>query len=152
MEKGKKHVADLQKRRFTNSGTGSIIEKTADDYLKLSDEELKQYYGKLDNKTVRLWYKAKNQMIPEEVDKTRTLREQAIEACNRRNENRTLARELMKDSESRKQLDRNRPNKTFDELLRHKIEDFGLSETDAYRDIIRSSATTNEEFDRKAGV
>ena len=58
----------------------------------------------------------------------------------------------MKDQELRKMLDETHENQTFESLLNHKIDDKGLSEEEAYKDIIATSTKTNEEFDRKAGV
>ena len=40
----------------------------------------------------------------------------------------------------------------FEQLLDHKKNDKGLTGDDALSDIIRSSTTTNKEYDKKAGV
>jgi len=58
----------------------------------------------------------------------------------------------MEDQEYRKWLDINKPNPSFEEILRHKELKYGLTGNEAYEDIVRSSQTTNKEYDKKAGV
>ena len=91
-------------------------------------------------------------MIPDIIDKTQTLEKQAMEAFSLRNLNRDYARKLMANLEDRKQLELEEPNTTFDELLKHKYDKYELEGDAAYQDIIRSSATTNQKYDRKAGI
>ena len=69
--------------------------------------------------------------------------EQAKAAHSLRNKYRTQARDLMKDQKTRAILDKEHPNLTWDEVLEKKRLKHGLTGDDAYRDIIRSSATTN---------
>ncbi|MDE7436677.1 MAG: hypothetical protein K2N01_12780 [Lachnospiraceae bacterium] len=90
--------------------------------------------------------------IPEKLDKSLPLREQAMQAHELRNTYRTQARELMKDQIARKQLDQNHPNTSFEEMIEHKMKKYGLNEQEAYQDIIRSSTTTNKKYDKIAGV
>ena len=47
---------------------------------------------------------------------------------------------------------RSTKNRTFEELLEHKRKKYGLTENEAYKDIIRSSTTTNEKYDKIAGI
>lgn len=123
-----------------------------DDIIKLSPEEVKKYNEKLGNRLTRIWYKAQDEMIPGMVDESRPLKEQAQQAAAMRNRNRTQARDLMKDQKTRKWLDQTYPNKSFDELIDEKKKIKGLKGDAVYKDIIRSSATTNRKFDKKAGV
>jgi len=58
----------------------------------------------------------------------------------------------MKNQKERKWLDENKKSITFDELVEHKKLKYGLSGEDIYKDIIRSSGTTNKVYDKKAGV
>ena len=58
----------------------------------------------------------------------------------------------MKDLKAKAELDKKHRNPTFDEILEHKKKKYGLSEDEAYRDIIRSSTTTNKRYDKMAGV
>lgn len=146
------HKPELEGISYEEWKKGKADEGTVDFYFNLKDEELKKYYGTLDNKTVRMWYKRRNQTIPYHLDKTTSLKEQAIDACDRRNANKQLARELMADKEERKILDANEHPKTFDDLITRKKTLYNMTEEEAYRDIIRSSATTNPYYDRKAGL
>ncbi|NMA11634.1 MAG: hypothetical protein GX933_00405 [Chloroflexi bacterium] len=99
------------------------------------------------NKDVRQMYIEKIQNIPNLIDRTKSLREQAIQAFELRNMYRTIARNAMFDQETKALLEKMRPNPTFEEMLRHKTEDKGLSYKDALRDIIRTASTTNKEVD-----
>jgi len=107
--------------------------------------------GKLGNKEVRLWYKAKDENIPGLIDRTRALEQQARQACGLRNNYKFQARELMKDKAARKYLDENEPFKSFEDLVDKKKMKY-KSYDDIYKDIIRSSATTNKSYDEKAGL
>jgi len=100
-----------------------------------------------DNKKVRKKYIESVSNIPNLLDKTKDLQEQAIQAFDLRNTYRTNARNAMKDQETRSLLDKARPNPTFEEMLRHKMLDKGLSHEDALRDIILSATTTNKRVD-----
>lgn len=107
---------------------------------------------RLGNKEVRLWYKSQDEKIPDMVNKAQPLKEQAVQAFNLRNEHRTQARELMKDKEARAELDKAHMNPSFEQIMEHKKKKYGLTDEEAYQDIIRSSATTNKKYDRIAGV
>lgn len=113
---------------------------------------MKPLVGKLGNKETRLWYKAHDEKIPDLIDATKSLKEQAKQACELRAMYKKQARDLMKNQEERKALDMNRPVQTFDEIMTHKRQKYGLVGDEAYRDIIRSSTTTNKEYDKKAGL
>lgn len=114
-------------------------------------EDMGGLVGKLGNKEVRLWYKAHDENIPNLIDKSKTLEQQARQACNLRNNYKFQARELMKDKIARKYLDENEPFKTFEDLVEHKKLKL-KSYDDIYKDIIRSSTTTNKYYDEKAGL
>ena len=58
----------------------------------------------------------------------------------------------MKDKKAREELDRNHKNPSFEQIMEHKKKKYGLTDEEAYQDIIRSSATTNKKYDRIAGV
>ena len=51
-----------------------------------------------------------------------------------------------------KMVYRSTKNRTFEELLEHKRKKYGLTENEAYKGIIRSSTTTNEKYDKIAGI
>lgn len=58
----------------------------------------------------------------------------------------------MKDQQERAELDKEYFNKIFEEIIKRKGIKCELTVDAAYRDIIRSSTTTNFGFDRKAGL
>lgn len=124
-----------------------------EDALKEKDfSELSAYVGKLSDRAVRKWYKHHDEHILDLIDKTKSVKEQAMQACELRITYRKQARDLMRNQKARKELDEKYPSKTFKELVEHKKLKYGLSEEEAYRDILRSCGTTNKEFDKKAGV
>ena len=83
--------------------------------------------GKMSDRDARLWYVAHDKNIPDLIDRTKPIEDQARQACDLRNQYRYQARELMADQEKRKKLDVTDPIKSFDELMQHKMEDKGLS-------------------------
>lgn len=119
---------------------------------KMDFDDMGNLIEKLGNKEVRQWYKAHDEKIPDLVDKMIPLEQQARQAFEMRNQYRIQARELMKDQVSRKELDIKHKNHTFEELLEHKRKKYGLTESEAYKDIIRSSTTTNKKYDKIAGI
>lgn len=114
-------------------------------------KDMKGLIGQLGNKEVRLWYKTHNENIPNLLDKTKPLREQARQAFEMRNKNRTNARELMKDIELKKELEHTKSNKDFDYYFK-KYKTGNKTDEEVYREIIKKSTITNAEADKKAGV
>lgn len=114
-------------------------------------KDMKPLLGKLGNKETRLWYKAHDEMIPDLIDIKKSLKEQAKQAFDLRTLHRMQARQLMKDLEAKAELDK-RTELTFEKLIEHKKIKYGLTGDDAYEDIIRSSRTTNKDYDKKAGL
>lgn len=53
---------------------------------------------------------------------------------------------------AREELNLTRKNPTFEEILEHKKKKYGLTDDEAYQDIIRSSTTTNKKYDKISGV
>lgn len=99
-----------------------------------------------DNREVRKIYSEKVRNIPNLLDEN-CLQELAIQAFELRNACRTETRNLMKDQDARTILEMAMPNKTFDELLGHKIHDKHLTYKESLYDIIKSATTTNKEVD-----
>jgi hypothetical protein len=58
----------------------------------------------------------------------------------------------MADQEARKELDRDHPNKTFEELLADKMERKKLNREDAIKDILKTATKTNSEVNKKLGL
>ena len=107
---------------------------------------------KLSNRAVRRWYNVQDSRIPEQIDQSLSLEEQARQAFELRNTNRINARDLMRDQKERRRLDREEPNKTFEELLAHKMNDKGLSYEEALKDIIRTTTKTRREVNKQLGL
>ena len=119
-------------------------------------EEIQDLKGTLENPEVRLWYKAQDKKIPSLVDKSQPLKQQAQQACELRNTFRTQARDLMKDQETRRQLDMKYPNLPFEYYVNKysKPDASGNvpSSDDIYKLIVEKSTTSNKVFDKKVGV
>ena len=150
-----KLVRGKTKNSFEILGKNSIIKLSIDDenrIMKYDFSEAIKYRGKLNDRTVRKWYKYHDEQIPNLIDKTKTIEEQARQACDLRNKHRTQARDLMRNQETRKQVDLNRPNKTFDELLQYKINEKGMNREAAIIDILATATKTNKEVNTTFGL
>lgn len=146
-------LEEFQKIKYTNSEEWDKIKsKVQEELPKMDFDIMKLFIGTLSNRQTRLWYKYHDENIPNIIDKTKSLEEQAREACELRNTYRTQARDLMKDQEERKRLDSEHPNISFEELVEYKKLKYGLKGDAIYKDIIRSSQTTNKKYDKKAGL
>ena len=109
----------------------------------------KSFDVKLENKEVRKWYIEHNNNIPNLIDTKKPLEQQAKQAFDLRGQYKQQARNMMLDRESAEYLEKNEKSKTFNELLREKKERYGMTENEAYIDIIRSSQTTRKLINEK---
>lgn len=146
-----KSFEDFQKLKYNNSKKWESLKAEKIDRIKALE-----YSPKL-NKTlsdyeVRVWYDNKDRGIGDLIDTSKSIKEQAIQACDLRNMYRTQAREMMKNQEKRKKLDISDPNKTFEELLERKKIRYGLEEEEAYKAIIASSMKTNTKVNKMLGL
>ena len=113
-------------------------------YLDMDFDTVIERVGTLPNNKVRKWYNKNVHSIPNQLDKTKSLKEQAIQACELRNKFRTEARGLMKDIQSSKKLDAERPNLSFLQLVeKYKIK-YNINDDSAYKKIIDSATHTNK--------
>lgn len=145
--------AKFQDLKYNNSEKWNEIKSGKQDALNQRDfKDMSSLVGKLGDKEARLWYKAKMNEIPEKINTNQALELQAREAHTMRNDVRTQTRELMADQEQRRHLDATRPNKSFEEILRHKIEDKHLTKEQAISDIIKTSTKTNKQVDDRLGL
>lgn len=108
--------------------------------------------GKLSNVEVRKWYLAHDKTIPDLIDKTLPLEQQARQACKLRNEFRTQARDLMINQNERKQLDITDPNRSFEELLSDKMQRKNLTREQAIEDIISTATKTRKSVNKSLGL
>lgn len=143
------------KNSYTPMEKRDIITLTAEneDVLKEKEfSELSSYVGKLSDRAVRKWYIYHDEQIPGLIDKTKSIEAQAQQACALRNQNRTNARNLMRNQEERQKLDLTDPNKSFEELLEHKMAKKGLSREDAINDILATATKTRKSVNKMLGM
>ncbi len=139
----KQKYLDISKNASYN---GSVISSAHSGIIKSGST------GKLPNKEVRDWYVSKVSEIKDSIDKSLPLDEQAMQAFNARNELRTTARDMMEDQETRKFLDKNKPNKTFEELIESKMKRKGMTREEATQDILDTATKTNESVNKEFGI
>lgn len=148
-----KRLDEFQKMKYTDSEKWEQLKADKQDRLNQMDfSEMDKLKGALGNREVRAWYKAHDEKIPGLIDKALPIEQQARLACELRNDNRTAARELMKDQNMRKQLDITDPNKSFEELMQHKMQDKGLSREDAMKDILNTATKTRKSVNKMFGL
>ncbi|WP_418232022.1 phage minor capsid protein [Butyricicoccus sp.] len=121
-------------------------------YGKITIDERVPDKFSLSNVAARKWYKEHDARIPELIDKSLPLEDQARQACELRNAFRTMTRDFMEDQETRKQLDRDSPNKTFEELIKHKMNDKHMTREEAIQDILKTSTKTNSKVNKELGL
>ena len=127
--------------------------KTGEDALqKLSFDEVSKYRGKLSDRAVRKWYKYHDEQIPDMLDRSKPLEDQARQACELRNQHRTQARDLMRDQEARRRLDETEPNRAFEELVTDKMKRKGLTRQQAYEDILQTATKTRKSVNKSLGL
>ena len=116
----------------------------------INNKEYKHsFYGKFEDKEVRDWYISHDKNIINIIDKTKNIKEQAIESHSLRNKYRTEARLMMKNREMAEKLNNTRPNINFKDLVKSKIERKNLTEKEAHLDIINTAGKTNKEVNKK---
>ncbi|MBE6825855.1 MAG: phage capsid protein [Ruminococcus sp.] len=108
--------------------------------------------GTLSDRDTRAWYLAHDRMIPDLIDRSKTIEEQARQACDLRNQFRTQARELMADQEKRRQLDITDPNRSFEELIADKMQRKGLSREEAIADVLQTATKTRASVNKILGL
>ncbi len=107
---------------------------------------------KKSNREVREWYISEVSNIPNMIDETLPLGEQARQAFEKRNLIRSKAREMMADKEMRNILETEKPNMTFDELIASKMKRKGLTRKEAQIDILKTATKTNKNVNKELGL
>lgn len=142
-----------QRERVTIDGLGNIGQgKYKTDLTNKSYNDIIHMKGKMSDIEVRKWYKAHDKTIPDLIDKSLSIEQQAKQACDLRNRFRTQARNLMSNQEKRKELDITDPNKSFEELIKDKMDRKGLSRLEAIEDILKTATKTRKSVDKKFGL
>ena len=145
---------------FADAKLGARPSKWSEETLAIIDKYFKKNVEKssengiikLGNVDVRKWYKDSISKIPDSIDKTLPIEEQARQAFEARNRIRTEAREMMADEAKRKELDKDKPNKTFEELIEYKMKSKGLTREEAIEDILKTATKSNANVDRELGL
>ena len=104
------------------------------------------------NKEVRKQYLEEVSKIKEKIDSNLPIEEQARQAFEARNAARDKARKMMKDKEALKKLEKEHPNKTFEELIEDKMKRKGMTREEAIQDIYDTSTKTNENVNKELGL
>lgn len=159
---------DYKKARQATSATNDEFKKIIDiskkgGTIKLNEDmeniiaykpykDIESLNGKLSDRAARKWYLAQDSLIPEKIDTSMSIKEQAITACELRNTNRTQARDLMRDQKKRQKLDISDPNKSFEELVTDKMARKHLTEEEAYLDILETATKTRKTVNKKLGL
>lgn len=107
---------------------------------------------KMGNVDVRKWYLDNVSRIPDDIDPSLAMVEKAQKAFEARNRMRTEARNMMADEATRKLLDRERPNKTFEELVKSKMKRKGMTREEAIEDIYKTATKTNKNVNKELGL
>ena len=107
--------------------------------------------GSLNNVEARKWYLEHEAQIPDMIDKSLPLEEQAKQAFNYRNQFRTQARELMADRELAESLYKTDPNLTWEQLIQKQINK-GYTGDDIYKAIIESSQRSRKSVNKSLGL
>ena len=81
------------------------------------------------------------------IDISKDLESQARQAYELRNQYRTNARKLMSDTKVKEDLDKAKPNKSFEELLADKMKRKKLTHGEALKDILDTASKTNKSVD-----
>ena len=115
-------------------------------------EKIQPLREKLSDRAVRKWYLSHDAEIPSLIDRTKDIETQAMQACAIRNENRTRARDLMRDQKARKKLDATEPNKSFEELLNEKMTNKDMNREEACAYIVESATHTRKSVNKSLGL
>lgn len=141
-----------QRERVTVDGLGNIgVGKTKVDLTFKDYDDIIYMKGKMSDIDVRKWYIAHDKLIPDLIDATKSVEEQARQACKLRNKYKFQARELMKNQDERKKLDNERPIQNFDYYYQKYSKVYDNNE-DIFRAIIKSSARPNKKVNKSLGL
>ncbi len=142
-----------QRERVTVDGLENVgVGKIKTDLTDRDYNDIIYMKGKMSDLDVRKWYLAHDKTIPDLIDKSLPVEEQARQACDLRNKFRTQARNLMADQEMRKELDITDPNKSFEELIASKMERKNMTRSEAVEDILKTATKTRKSVNKKLGL
>ena len=142
-----------QRERVMIDGLGTVgTGKFKADLTNKDYSDIMYMRGKMSNVDARKWYLAHDKKIPELIDKSLSVEEQARQACELRNKFRTQARELMADQEKRRELDITDPNVSFEQLIERKMKKKNMTREQAIKDILKTATKTRASVNRELGL
>ncbi len=146
-------VDDAQRKvdRLENGTSVKELRKKAENNSKLANTANNGTIKK-SNEEVRRWYLAEVAKIKDNIDSTLPMDKQALSAFEARNSIRMQARLMMADEATRADLDRRRPNWSFEDLVKSKMERKGLTREQAVLDIYETATKTNEDVNKLFGL
>lgn len=149
-----KSFEDFKKMKYNDSNKwNELKEKYQEVFVKKEFKDIEPLFKeKLSNLETRKWYKWHDENIPNLIDKTQPIEEQAKQAHNLRNTYRTQARDLMKNQEERKQLDIEHPNKSFENLISDKMDRKKITREEAIEDTLKTATKTNKNVNKSLGL
>ena len=156
-EQAQKDVSGLDKQssKGDNDFTNKLKEdRSLENIRNNAIQELKNSGLKpasLDNIEARKWYLKQEAEIPNRIDKSLSLENQAKQAFNLRNQYRTQARELMADRELAESLYNSDPNLTWEQIIQKQI-DKGKTGDEIYKAIIDSSQRSRKSVNELLGL
>lgn len=119
-------------------------------------KNLSKYIGKeitqADNQSVREWYYANVNNIPNLIDMNQPFTEQVKTAFNLRNEYKRKARIAMYDKKTAGFLEKKKPVPEFEDLLSDKMRRKSLSREEALEDILKTASKTNDDVNKEFGL
>ena len=143
-------IDDFKKMLYNNSDEYKQLRHQFNEKVINSDyDDIKHLNGSLSDKVTRQWYVLHDKKIPDMIDRTQSIEEQARQAHALRNQFRTNARDLMLNQDERKWLDKSHPNLTFEEQINKKMSDKGMTKEEAIQDILKTASKSNKKVNEK---
>jgi filamentous hemagglutinin len=107
--------------------------------------------GTLSNQEARQWYLDQESNIPNMIDTTKPLNQQAQQAFNLRNQFRTQARELMSDRVLAESLYKTDPNMTWEQIVNN-YSNKGFSGDSLWQEIINAASRSRTSVNQQLGI
>ena len=147
-------IDDFKKMLYNNSDEYKQLRHQFNEKVINSDyDDIKHLNGSLSDKVTRQWYVLHDKKIPDMIDRNQSIEDQARQAHALRNQFRTNARDLMLNQDERKWLDKEHPNKSFEEQIQDKI-NRGKATTreEAVLSILHSAKKSNSKVNEKFSI
>ncbi|WP_378955391.1 hypothetical protein [Pelosinus sp. sgz500959] len=132
---------DLEAPKYTNK-----FKKTVQQFI---DKDVQIH--SLDNLQTRQWYIGKEKSIPDTIDTTLSIKEQAWQAFELRNAIRNRARDLMSDLEATAGLRVSDPNRTWEQIIARQLEKGFIGE-EIWLSIISTSQKSRSSVNKSLGL